>query len=433
MTWPEIVGLITGGLTVAGALVGITRYITQLQFQVRLERLQAEKDDAEKTRSDLAAANKLLLDELTAARRTGAVVSAKKAEIEEHLSSLMKLMQAGAGSVYVPLPINSGTGPSGLVLLSIQPVTEQTLKLRKKIIPLQSLAGRCFTTGETFVIANSRSTSDHYTRADEVSGYRTQDTLNLPLRSQEKVIGVLQLLNKRGGPFTENDIAQARHLSSPIAFKVDEFLRIPGSLDLLGIVPQRDAEYATVMFCDLTASSSLFQELNVSAAVQHINEYLEKICDVAFAHGAAVDKYVGDGVLLRFNVPRPIENHPLEALKAALEIQNAFDDIKKDWMTMGELLGGLYTRAGIAYGPVQKANIGHPQYQYLTIFGFPVNVAVNLCDAAVRDRNVILIDELLYQQLRDRVDVEKIPNASLGKAQQYTSSAYEVRRLKGIA
>ena len=51
------------------------------------------------------------------------------------------------------------------------------------------------------------------------------------------------------------------------------------------------------MFCDLTSSSTLFQELNVSAAVQHINEYLQVVCDVAFSHGATVDKYMGDGAL----------------------------------------------------------------------------------------------------------------------------------------
>jgi class 3 adenylate cyclase len=430
MAWPEIIGLITGAVTIAGALVGVTRYISQLQFQVRLERLEAEKEQAEKTRSDLTATNKLLLDDLTAARRGGAAASAKKAEIEEALSSLMKLTQARAGSVYVPLMNETDRNPLGLVYVSILPIAEQTMKLRKKIIPLQSLAGRCFRTGNAFTVANSQSSSDHYVQADTVSGYKTQDTLNVPLRAQGQIVGVLQLLNKREAPFTESEIPRVEQLSSPLAFKIDEFLRTPGNLEVLGFVPNRDTEDATVMFCDLTASSTLFQELNVSAAIQHINDYLECICNVAFAYGATVDKYMGDGVLLRFNVPHPIENHPIAAIKSALEIQSAFELVKKDWIIMGELLSGIYTRTGIAYGPVQRAVVGHPQYQYLTIFGTPVNAAINLCDILPRDRNAIVIDEMLYQHLGDTIEVKEIPGTNLGKAQRYTVRAYEVQGLR---
>lgn len=428
MSWPETVGLITGILTIAGVIVALTRYVTQLQSQVRLERLQVEKEQAEKARSDLTATNRLLLEELTSARRTGAAASAKKAEIDKELSCLMKLTSAGAGSVYLPLPGDSTEQVAGLVFLAIQPVTEHTMKLRKKLIPLHSLAGRCFTDARSLVVANTKSSPDYYRKADDVSGYRTQDTLSMPLRSGGKVVGVLQLLNKQSEKkFSEQDLAEVQQLSAKLAAKVEEFSRTPGNLELLGVVPDTDSQYATIMFCDLTGSSRLFQELNISAAIQHINEYLEELCDVAFRYGATVDKYMGDGVLLRFNVPHAVNDHPLAAVRAALDMQTAFNAMKKDWLTMGEaVLGGLYTRAGLAYGPVQKAIVGHPQYQYLTILGPAVNAAVNLCEIAARDRNVIVIDELLYQQMSDRVRVAEIPIASLGKAQHYTSSAYEV-------
>ncbi len=198
------------------------------------------------------------------------------------------------------------------------------------------------------------------------------------------------------------------------------------ALDMMGVVADRKDEYATILFCDLTSSAQLFRELNVSAAIHHINEYLEGLCNVAFRYGATVDKYVGDGVLFRFNVPHPVRDHPAAAVRAALEMNEVFDVLKQEWLTMGEILNGVYTRSGIAYGPVQRATIGHPQYQYLTIFGTAVNAAVNLCDNGVRDRNVVLIDEQLYQQLPETVRVDQLPQTSLGKAQNYTKSAYEV-------
>jgi class 3 adenylate cyclase len=277
------------------------------------------------------------------------------------------------------------------------------------------------------VVSNAKSEPNHYEKADNVSGYHTQDALNIPLRSASGVVGVLQLLNKQGTTgFSEADLEKVDRLAAPMARKVEEFSRLPGSLELLGITPDTDSQYATIMVCDLTASSSLFQELNVSAAIQHINEYLEQLCNVAFRYGATVDKYLGDGVLFRFNVPHPVNDHPLAAVRSALDIQLAFDGIKKDWLTIGEVLGGLYTRAGLAYGPVQKATVGHPQYQYVTIFGRAVNSAVNLCEMAPRDRNVVVIDELLYRQLSGRARVQNIPINSLGKARNYTTAAYEV-------
>jgi len=67
MSWPQIISIVTGLLSIGGVVVSVTRYITRLQLEVRLERLQAEKEKAETSRSDLVAMNKLLVDELASA------------------------------------------------------------------------------------------------------------------------------------------------------------------------------------------------------------------------------------------------------------------------------------------------------------------------------------------------------------------------------
>jgi len=431
MSTLEIIGLITGILTILGAVVGLTRYITQLQLQVRLDRSETEKSHSLKSSSDLAAANQLLLEELAVARRSGGAASAKKAEIEEELRSLISLLKAEAGSVYLPLKNESLDEVLGLVFVALEPISEQTMKLRKKVIPLHSLAGRCFTDARSLVVANAKASDDHYDKADKVSGYRTEDSLNIPLKVDTKIVGVLQLLNKKGdGKFTEDDLKKLQGLSSKMARKVEEFSILPSNFELLGVAPDSDSQNATILFCDLTASSTLFQELNLSAAVSHINEYLEEMCNVAFRHGGTVDKYMGDGALFRFNVPHPVENHPFAALQAAVEMKSTFDALKKDWLTMGDGANKIYTRAALAYGPVKKATVGHPQYQYLTIFGRAVNAAVNLCENAPRDRNTVLIDHYLHEQLIDQCEVTEVPASSLNKVLKYTPSAFEVSSLK---
>jgi class 3 adenylate cyclase len=429
MTLPEIIGLTTGIIGIVSVIVAVTRYLTQLQLKNQLNQIENKKLQAEKLCSELKAKNKDLLEELTMARSSGGVLSAKKEEIENDLCSLMRLVSAESGSVYIPLhDDNVQDQVVGLIFLTIKPLGEKTIKLRKEIIPVHnSIVGRCFTEGRPLMVANAKSSQDHYEKADKISGYSTRNTVNVPLKRKGKIIGVLQLLNKQGDEnFSEQDLANLQQFSKEIAEKVEAFSQLPGSIESLAVNTLENSQYATIMFCDLTASSVLFQELNVSEAIRLINNYLEELCKIAFSYGATVDKYMGDGVLFRFNVPHPVANHPLKAIQAALKMQIAFNKIKESWVRMDGVLEKLYTRTGIAYGPVQKAIVGHPQYQYLTIFGRAVNTAFNLCENGTRERNVIIIDELLYEQISPKVSATKIPLDNLGKAEQYTSSAYEI-------
>jgi adenylate cyclase len=167
-------------------------------------------------------------------------------------------------------------------------------------------------------------------------------------------------------------------------------------------------------------------------AIRYINEYLERITNIAFEHGATVDKYIGDGVIFRFNVPRPVDNHIEKAVQAAFKIQQEFDRIRNQWTVVLGERGGMYTRAGISFGKVQQALIGHPQYQYLTILGRPVNIAVNLCEVADRSRNIIVMDDAAfeaYKQLSPQVKARPLPKEKIGKALSFISQAYELTSL----
>lgn len=433
MTTTELVGLITGILTIVGSVIAVTRYLTQLQFRLHQERLEAEKRAVEKKLSDLEATNRELLNQIAIARRVGTAALVRKMAIDEELASIMKTTQAQAGSILIPLQSQALSEPRGFIFLSIQPLGEPALRLRRKIIPITSSAGFCFRTGKPYATPNSKSDPAHYDKADKISGYHTEDMLNYPLWYRGEVVGVLQLLNKEGPDrFGEDDIQVVEPFVPSLAEKVAEFVHVPENLEILGVTPERDPEQSTILACDLTQSSLLFREMGTSIAVQHINEFLEKTCDICLSYGATIDKYIGDGVLFKFNIPRRVKHHQYQALLAALEMRKAFERLKDEWCAMGEPVTGLYIRIGIACGQVHEAIVGHPQYQYVTVFGHPVNIAINLCEAAPRDRNVIVIDEHMYRELADKVLIEKrFLREQLGKAAFYIDTAYEVRGLMG--
>jgi K+-sensing histidine kinase KdpD len=70
----------------------------------------------------------------------------------------------------------------------------------------KGLAGYVAKNGETINIPDAYSDARFNPEVDKKSGYRTNNMLCMPMRNRDgKIIGVFQLLNKKGGPFTALD------------------------------------------------------------------------------------------------------------------------------------------------------------------------------------------------------------------------------------
>ena len=70
----------------------------------------------------------------------------------------------------------------------------------------EGISGRVAATGEAIRIADAYADPRwDGRRYDEASGLRTRSILCVPLRTRERIVGVVQVLNRRGGPFTDDD------------------------------------------------------------------------------------------------------------------------------------------------------------------------------------------------------------------------------------
>lgn len=76
-----------------------------------------------------------------------------------------------------------------------------------KISMEQGIAGLVATTGQTLNIPDAYDNPNFNQAIDKKTGYRTKAILCLPIKSDDKVIGVIQLINKStgGGVFTSDD------------------------------------------------------------------------------------------------------------------------------------------------------------------------------------------------------------------------------------
>jgi class 3 adenylate cyclase len=398
------IGTVAGVIGILGALVTLTRYLTQLQLRLRLERAEGELKQVRERHAELEVRHKDLLREVATAKSLGTAALVKKTDIDTELRTAMETVDATASSILVPEPTPGlAVNPSNFIFLSIYGPAAPELR-RSRVTINKGVAGYVFAEGRPYVALDTNEDTKFWDRVDKRSKFQTKDILCVPLRHEGRIVGVVQFLNKRGEQdFDSDDLRIVERFAASLSAKVAEFLRNPDNLQLLGINPERSAKEASILVCDITRSGLLFDAMNTSGAVDLINDYLERQCDVALGHGATVDKYLGDGVMLRFNVPRPLPDHPLAAVKTAIEMQKSFEALKAGWIDYGLPVSAIFNRIGVSSGPVHEVTLGHPQYQYITVMGSTVNLAHNLCEAGARDRNVVLIDRGIRQRLGDRV------------------------------
>jgi Nif-specific regulatory protein len=86
----------------------------------------------------------------------------------------------------------------------------------------QGVAGYVAATGETVNVPTTSTDPRFYDRVDRQTGYRTESMLAVPIRDGTgRVLGVLQLLNKRSGPFDAEDEQLLRRLGEQAALAIE--------------------------------------------------------------------------------------------------------------------------------------------------------------------------------------------------------------------
>jgi len=412
----DSVAIATGVVGLGASAYSVVRYLSKKEkLEGDIERLKERYDELNSRYSEV-------VEVIGRVKVSGTAALLLKSEIDMQLELVTKALQARASSILVPLP---GETPSSLVFLSILgPAAHQ---LRRTTVPIdKGIAAYVYLTGKPYLAIDTRNDKEFFKGVDVLSSYTTEDLLCVPVLGPGRTIGVLQLLNKSEGGFTEQDLGIAHRFAESLADKMSKFLADSQNFELLGFAPAEQTREGTVLFCDLTASSLLIDATSFSSAISLINSYLERCCDIAMQHGGTVDKLLGDGAMLRFNVPREIRDWRMQAVRCAIDMRDAFEKQKGSWLKAGLPVSPLFTRIGMASGPVREAIMGHPQFQSLTIVGEPVILASNLCAGAPRDRNVILTTRDTIDGLEDRLAAKPVPLNLLKRIKGQQTTVYEL-------
>ena len=146
-----------------------------------------------------------------------------------------------------------------------------------------------------------------------------------------------------------------------------------------GELAPRQAQ-ATVLFCDLEGFTGLTENLGPDGIVELLNEYFEVMVEVLERHRGVVTQFQGDAILATFNVPVPDPDHAANALRAAIEMQEA----TRRRAFAGQRIGN---RIGVNTGPLVAGAVGAKGRLSYTVHGDAVNLAAPARSAQQGARN----------------------------------------------
>ncbi len=139
-----------------------------------------------------------------------------------------------------------------------------------------------------------------------------------------------------------------------------------------GQATPRYYDSVTVLFTDFKEFSKIAEGLSPNELVEELNEYFNAFDDIMDKHNIEKIKTIGDAYMCAGGIPTPDTDHPLNAVRAALDIQNFI----KEKNTRQQLKGLVPwdIRIGIHTGPVVAGVVGKTKYAY-DIWGSTVNIA----------------------------------------------------------
>ena len=166
----------------------------------------------------------------------------------------------------------------------------------------------------------------------------------------------------------------------------------------------------TVLFCDVVGSTALGESTDPEALRALLARYFEQMTAIVEHHGGSVEKFIGDAVMAVFGVPVVHEDDALRALRAAVEMREAFPEL------------GIQGRIGVTTGEVVTGT------EERLATGDAVNVAARLEQAA--QPGEILIGEETMGLARDAVEVEPVEPLEL-KGKSEPVPAYRLLSVHG--
>lgn len=198
---------------------------------------------------------------------------------------------------------------------------------------------------------------------------------------------VLEIKNKE----VELEIKKSEHLLLNILPK-----ETAEELKEFGSANPKSYEMASVLFTDFKGFTIISEELTPKTLVHELNYCFNAFDDIVGKYNLEKIKTIGDAYMCAGGIPIPNKTNAIDAVNAAIEMQQFINEWEKDKISKGELAWEL--RIGIHTGEIVSGVVGKTKFTY-DIWGDTVNLAARMessCEAGK-----INISETTYQLVKD--------------------------------
>jgi len=300
----------------------------------------------------------------------------------------------------------------------------------------QGIAGYSADRGEVVIENDVQNSPQFHSDVDESTGFTTRSALCVPMISQGKVIGVIEVLNKTDGDFTANDTDLLQSVASSVSIAIENarlykktvslaehergirgmFQKFVPKEILDKIIHDTDAEQSvieemktlTLLNIDIRGFTGLTRKIGPQKTISLLNSFFSVMGGIVFKHNGIVDKYLGDGFLALFGAPVSSTMDADNAISAALEMQNALPRV--DDYFVKEIGASVNIGISIHTGEVVVGNFGFDMKMDYTVIGDSVNIAFRMQGLTKSIPNSILISENTSKAARSHLEAREIDN-----------------------
>ena len=165
-------------------------------------------------------------------------------------------------------------------------------------------------------------------------------------------------------------------------------------------------KWVTILFTDLSAYSTITENMSPEIALEFLNEYFTKMHEVIEEYGGHILNYIGDSIMVVFGAPEKLKDHENLAVKCSLKMKEKLIELNSEWDNnetsrywKNHGIDSINMRIGIHTGNVIAGNLGSREMLQYSTIGDTVNVAARL-EQANKDFNTeISFSQEIYTAL----------------------------------
>lgn len=192
---------------------------------------------------------------------------------------------------------------------------------------------------------------------------------------------------------------------------VDEMLDTESKQKLGG-----EEKEVSILFSDIRGYTNLSEKMNPKEIMGFLNEYHSRMSRIFSENKGRIFDYQGDAQMVVFGAPVDAPDHAYLAVKAAVEMREEIEKMKKD--RQKDFLSDFNVGIGICTGKVAIGLVGAEEHKQYVAIGDSTNVASRLQGLSKELGCNILVTESTYQKIKERVNTKIFPNIKLkGKAE----------------